>query len=250
MADSHRLHSTRSQALPVRSARRLASNLSLQRTASRRYAPRPSPLSFSVRHTGHDHRRSDTAIPRGRNREGSVCGASRQGSRSTRCDACHLAAAIRCRNRRAAGVQGAAPRWLPACALLGTAQLLALGDDSGIAVLETNAAKGGLDGFVSEMVLEEWKAGRLGPPLGSVGCMLSELALRRLLDKLCVELGFCLPPEGQQRLVENPPADVLSFTDAVFIEEGLDPSTADRHLYRQVRDLIADSFRRGGYDCA
>ena len=76
--------------------------------------------------------------------------------------------------------------------------------------------------------------------------MLAEDELRRLLDRLCVQLGFCLPPEGQQRLTETPPSDVLSFTNAVFIEEGLDPSTADRDLYRQVRDVIADSFRRAG----
>jgi hypothetical protein len=79
---------------------------------------------------------------------------------------------------------------------------------------------------------------------------LTENELQRLLDRLCVQLGFCLPPEGQQRLRENPPSDVLSFTDTVFVEEGLDPATADRRLYRQVRDVIAESFRRAGYDGA
>lgn len=49
------------------------------------------------------------------------------------------------------------------------AQLLALGDESGVSVLEADAALGGLDGFSSKMVLEEWKAGRLGPPLGNTG---------------------------------------------------------------------------------
>ncbi len=49
------------------------------------------------------------------------------------------------------------------------AQLLALGDESGLLVLEADAEKGGLDGFSSEIALKEWKAGRLGPPLGNVG---------------------------------------------------------------------------------
>ena len=48
------------------------------------------------------------------------------------------------------------------------AQLLALGDDSGVPILEAEAASGGLRGFESEMVLEEWRSGRLKPPLGTV----------------------------------------------------------------------------------
>lgn len=80
--------------------------------------------------------------------------------------------------------------------------------------------------------------------------MLSELESRRLLDELCVELGFCLPPESQQRVVESPPADVVSFTDAIFSEEGLDPSTVERRLYRCVREMVAGAFRRAGYDNA
>ena len=47
-------------------------------------------------------------------------------------------------------------------------QLLACGDTSGLHVLEADAAAGGVRGFSSEMVLTEWKAGRLRPPLGSV----------------------------------------------------------------------------------
>jgi hypothetical protein len=36
---------------------------------------------------------------------------------------------------------------------------------------------------------------------------------------------------------------VVAFTDAVFTAEGLPPETADRHLYRQVRDMVAAAFR-------
>jgi hypothetical protein len=74
--------------------------------------------------------------------------------------------------------------------------------------------------------------------------MLSESEASKLLSDLCVRLGFCLPPEEELRLQENPPLDVRSFTDAVFVAEGLNPETADRHLYRQVRNMVAAAYWR------
>jgi len=62
--------------------------------------------------------------------------------------------------------------------------------------------------------------------------------LDQLLDLLCVELGFCLSPAEHARLASSPPSSVKAFTDAVFVAEGLDPVTADRHLWRQVRDRV------------
>ena len=47
-------------------------------------------------------------------------------------------------------------------------QLLALGDERGIPVLEAIVEEGGLIGFTCEMVLREWMAGNLKPPLGTV----------------------------------------------------------------------------------
>ncbi|MEE6259379.1 hypothetical protein [Plantactinospora sonchi] len=61
--------------------------------------------------------------------------------------------------------------------------------------------------------------------------------VERLLYELCVGLGFCLPPDDIRRLRESPPADVDSFTDAVFEAEGMgDMSHTD--LRRQVRDVV------------
>ena len=74
--------------------------------------------------------------------------------------------------------------------------------------------------------------------------MLSAREVQSLLSKLCIDLGFCLPPDAQAHLEQSPPSNVAGFTDEVFTAEGLDPSTADRHLYRQVKALIADAFRR------
>ncbi|MDC3959796.1 hypothetical protein [Polyangium jinanense] len=76
--------------------------------------------------------------------------------------------------------------------------------------------------------------------------MLTESEVHRLLNDLCVRLGFCLPPNKWRTLEQNPPNDVRLFTDAVFLAEGLDPATADRRLYRQVRDLVAAAFERSG----
>lgn len=67
--------------------------------------------------------------------------------------------------------------------------------------------------------------------------------IERLLDKLCVDLGLCLPPEEIVRLSASPPQTVKAFTDAVFAAEGLDPDLVDRHLWRQVRDQVTEYFR-------
>jgi hypothetical protein len=64
------------------------------------------------------------------------------------------------------------------------------------------------------------------------------------LEKLCVDLGFCLPPVESEKLFANPPKTALEFTNAVFLAEGLAPEVVDRHLFRQVRDYVSDAFRR------
>lgn len=43
-----------------------------------------------------------------------------------------------------------------------------------------------------------------------------------LLEELCVDLGFCLPPNVRAQLVRDPPTDVDEFADAVIRAEGLD----------------------------
>lgn len=68
--------------------------------------------------------------------------------------------------------------------------------------------------------------------------------VRRLLSRLCIELGFCLPPWAQSRLEEAPPETVEAFASAVVTAEGLDPLTMDRSLYRTVKGVVAEEFRR------
>ncbi|WBC17223.1 hypothetical protein O7600_10485 [Micromonospora sp. WMMA1998] len=64
-----------------------------------------------------------------------------------------------------------------------------------------------------------------------------ESDVRRLLDELCVKLGFCLPPEERRRLRESPPAGVDGFTDAVLAAEGMSGSEHP-DLRRQVREVV------------
>jgi len=74
--------------------------------------------------------------------------------------------------------------------------------------------------------------------------VLTPVQVGKLLDRLCVDLGFCLPPDDGMRLAKNPPGDVRSFVDAVFPAEGMSPEMADRHLYRQVTKVVREAFPR------
>jgi hypothetical protein len=68
--------------------------------------------------------------------------------------------------------------------------------------------------------------------------------VRQLLDELCVDLGFCLPPSAKSQLEQEPPDQAEAFARAVFIAEGLNPDSADLHLFRQVRSRISDAMHR------
>jgi hypothetical protein len=60
-----------------------------------------------------------------------------------------------------------------------------------------------------------------------------------LLDELCVELGFCLPAGERDTLMNAPPRDVDTFTDAVFAAEGIDPG-----LHKQLRRAVRNKIER------
>jgi hypothetical protein len=63
-----------------------------------------------------------------------------------------------------------------------------------------------------------------------------------LLFDLCVDLGFCLRPEHNDRLMRDPPADVQSFARAVLVAEGMNPEKARPGLIRAVEKRIELSF--------
>lgn len=65
------------------------------------------------------------------------------------------------------------------------------------------------------------------------------MRIRSLLDQLCVDPGFCLPPDSQQEPMDRPGTDVDEFTDRVIRAEGLDPISIDCDLRRQIRKRVA-----------
>ena len=72
---------------------------------------------------------------------------------------------------------------------------------------------------------------------------MSPKQIQFLLDELCVDLGFCLPPDAQAELVKHPPPDVEAFTDAVIRAEGLDPhASIPVRLRRDVKARVAKHF--------
>lgn len=72
--------------------------------------------------------------------------------------------------------------------------------------------------------------------------------LECLLDELCLELGFCLPSAARETLIIRSPQEADTFANAVIELEGLNPERIDRHLYRQVRALVAKAY--GSSVCA
>jgi hypothetical protein len=71
---------------------------------------------------------------------------------------------------------------------------------------------------------------------------LSTEEVESLLDKLCVELGYCLPRQSRQQIVGNPPATVEAFVDAVLTAEG--PEYPSNRIRRQLHDGIATFFEQ------
>ena len=78
--------------------------------------------------------------------------------------------------------------------------------------------------------------------------MLNAAETSWLLNKLCVDLGFCLPIEVRESFCANPPSDALGFTDAVIEAEGLRTELVERSLHRQTYAIVASFFRSRGYD--
>ena len=63
-------------------------------------------------------------------------------------------------------------------------------------------------------------------------------SIQKVLDELCVVLGFCLGPVENARLCAEPPAGVDAFVDAVVRSEGMDPVYLDGDLLKQMRQIV------------
>lgn len=65
---------------------------------------------------------------------------------------------------------------------------------------------------------------------------------RALLSTLCIKLGFCLPPAEVERIAGSPPPSSDEFARDVYVAEGLDPIASDKHVFNQVREIVARAF--------
>lgn len=72
--------------------------------------------------------------------------------------------------------------------------------------------------------------------------MLPPPVAANLLDELCVRLGFCLPPDAKQALIEGAPSTPRAFADAVFLAEGVPLPINRSELYDQVIAVIQRAF--------
>ena len=69
-----------------------------------------------------------------------------------------------------------------------------------------------------------------------------EHSVRYLLKNLCVELGYCLPSEVQDRIADNPPENPESFAALVVTSEGLNPE--DSSKFDSVLEHVCGVFVR------
>jgi hypothetical protein len=65
--------------------------------------------------------------------------------------------------------------------------------------------------------------------------------LRRLLDELCVDLGFCMATRETDRLSASAMVGVNAFTDSILVIEGLDPQL-HKQLRVEVRGRVEKHF--------
>lgn len=64
------------------------------------------------------------------------------------------------------------------------------------------------------------------------------------LNDLCVQLGYCIPPEEQEAILANPPANAEAFVDAVLVAEGRNPVVLTRAERRALLEIVT---KRGVY---
>lgn len=68
---------------------------------------------------------------------------------------------------------------------------------------------------------------------------MTEDQVEALLRRLCVDLGFCLPPDAYERIVDHPPETSDAFARAVFEAEGLNYDADPREgLKAAVREMV------------
>ncbi len=68
----------------------------------------------------------------------------------------------------------------------------------------------------------------------------------KLLGKLCVDLGFCLPPKEQDRIASKVFWESTDFAKEVVSSEGLNPEYESRWV-REIRNRFINHFGSNEY---
>ncbi|MEZ9199715.1 hypothetical protein [Shewanella sp. 10N.286.54.B9] len=61
-----------------------------------------------------------------------------------------------------------------------------------------------------------------------------ETELEQLLDQICVDLGFFLPPLIKSRLIKFPPKTAEKCVKVIIESEGLNIDVLDKALYKKL----------------
>jgi len=68
-----------------------------------------------------------------------------------------------------------------------------------------------------------------------------EKEIRKFLDQMCSDGGFCLPPDDVKRLMTWSYYDADQFVREIFKAEGLDPDL-ELHLFRRWKKQFTDKY--------
>lgn len=73
-----------------------------------------------------------------------------------------------------------------------------------------------------------------------------EKEIEKLLNFLCVEWGFCIPPKDQERLRKSNYLDASEFSRSVLIAEGMD-AKLEIEWFRKIRNKFIETFGKEVY---
>jgi len=77
-----------------------------------------------------------------------------------------------------------------------------------------------------------------------MGTKLSPIQVDRLLDELCVELGFCVSPTTRVRLQRQPEPGIAAMTECLFRAKRINPQAAGaEQMFQEVLSLVATHYR-------
>lgn len=66
-------------------------------------------------------------------------------------------------------------------------------------------------------------------------------SIEKLLSELCVDWGFCIPPDDEIRLLDSQYLEADDFARAILVAEGMNPDY-EINWRRRIRRMFTDRF--------